>query len=193
MAENYNFNSSNVYVQSLIHAINLTQSEGSIFVEVGTGHGESICTIAQNCANVSHLFGIDPYVPYDDWLKDVPDGNPWEHKDEKIVDVSRIICKHNIKFSGNSDKIKLIEKPAEIASIEFEDQSIDVVFLDAYSKPEDIYASLDIWYPKVKTGGIFSGHDYQFGNVRTVIDTWRNNNNISVPISSHDKVWCWIK
>lgn len=197
--ENYIFNTSNVYAQSLIHTINLTQPENSILVEVGTGHGETICTLAHQCPSLSKLYGIDPYVPYDDYLKHyddgrcIYDGTLAEHYDEKKVDIARVTCEHNIKFSGNADKIQIIKKPAELAVLDFKDNTIDIVFLDAYSKPEDVYASLDCWYPKIKTDGIISGHDYQFDMIKNVIDTWRFKNKIKNKMSTHDNVWCWIK
>lgn len=41
------------------------------------------------------------------------------------------------------------------------DESLDFVFIDADHSYEGCLADLRAWYPKVKPGGLFSGHDYE--------------------------------
>ncbi len=48
----------------------------------------------------------------------------------------------------------------EEASFHFPDQSIDIVYVDADHSYEGVTKDLELWTPKVKTGGIISGHDY---------------------------------
>jgi hypothetical protein len=40
-------------------------------------------------------------------------------------------------------------------------KSLDFVFIDADHGYEGCLRDLRAWYPKVKPGGIFSGHDYE--------------------------------
>lgn len=42
----------------------------------------------------------------------------------------------------------------------FEDNSLDFVFIDANHAYDFIKEDINLWFPKVKKGGIFSGHDY---------------------------------
>ena len=42
----------------------------------------------------------------------------------------------------------------------FEDESLDFVYIDANHSYDYIKADMEMWYPKLKKGGIFSGHDY---------------------------------
>ena len=42
----------------------------------------------------------------------------------------------------------------------FEDNSLDFVFIDANHAYDSIKEDINLWFPKVKKGGIFSGHDY---------------------------------
>ena len=42
------------------------------------------------------------------------------------------------------------------AAKHIDDDSLDFIFLDAYLTGEQVKNDLEVWYPKVKTGGIFS-------------------------------------
>ena len=55
---------------------------------------------------------------------------------------------------------------------QFKDESIDYLFIDGDHNHEGFSQDIKLWYPKVKFGGIFSGHDYIWGGkgVKTIID-----------------------
>jgi predicted O-methyltransferase YrrM len=44
---------------------------------------------------------------------------------------------------------------------DFEDESLDVVFIDLTHTYEEVKQDITFWLPKVKKGGILSGHDYE--------------------------------
>jgi len=46
------------------------------------------------------------------------------------------------------------------ASTEFEDTSLDFVYIDAGHDFLDVRRDCEVWYPKVKVGGVICGHDY---------------------------------
>ena len=54
----------------------------------------------------------------------------------------------------------IIRKTGTEAVVDFIDNSLDFVFIDANHFYEHIKQDLNDWWPKVKLGGIFSGHDY---------------------------------
>jgi hypothetical protein len=61
------------------------------------------------------------------------------------------------------------------ASMKYPDVSLDFVMLDAGHDYGDIRADIDAWWPKVKSGGILSGHDFSHyfpGIVRAVCETF---------------------
>ncbi len=57
--------------------------------------------------------------------------------------------------------IRKIKKKALDAVEEFADESIDMVYIDAKHTYEAVKEDITAWYPKVKIGGIISGHDFQ--------------------------------
>ena len=44
----------------------------------------------------------------------------------------------------------------------FPDGHFDWIYLDATHTYAEAKRDLEAWYPKVRTGGLVSGHDYQF-------------------------------
>lgn len=68
------------------------------------------------------------------------------------------------EFKTNITPLKNIITPFNISSENgsklYEDESLDFVFIDAGHSYEDVSLDLKLWYPKVKKGGVFAGHDY---------------------------------
>lgn len=55
------------------------------------------------------------------------------------------------------------------ASKRFEDEHLDFVYIDANHLYESIQQDIACWYPKVKIGGILSGHDFQICGVEKAV------------------------
>ena len=54
----------------------------------------------------------------------------------------------------------LIRKSSLDAASDFEDGSLDFVYIDANHAFEYVVADIAAWTPKVRDGGVVSGHDY---------------------------------
>jgi len=113
-------------------------------VEVGVFDGKYGVTL---CKAGLKMYGVDPYVHYDEYK--VGDEN---HYEEAVK---------NLKGYD----YKIIKKFSMDALDDFEDGSLDFVYIDAnHTLPyitEDIFG----WAHKVRVGGIISGHDYCFTKV----------------------------
>jgi len=149
-----NFNTKQANVQSIIHLINLLLKENLIGVEVGVFRAVSFCTLLQQCPNIKHLYGIDYYIP------SLPGTAEDFIMDEKDAEFYFMLAQHNIKFSGYQEKATLIREDSAQSVKRFEDESLDFVFLDRSVLFEHYEQDLNDWYPKVKKGGLFSGHDW---------------------------------
>lgn len=80
---------------------------------------------------------------------------------------------------------------AKAKSLEFvkhvPDKSLDFVYIDANHHYKEVLADLKAWYPKVRHGGIFSGHDYchyQDIEVIKAVDEWCKENNYSIKLTT---------
>jgi len=58
------------------------------------------------------------------------------------------------------ERRSIIQKDSVPAAKEFKDDLFDFGFLDACHLYETVREDLAAWYPKIKDGGIFAGHDY---------------------------------
>lgn len=189
----YIFNSKESYGQSLIHLINIYFDKDIVGIELGTGSAVSLCTWVQRCPNISKMYSIDSFEPFQNFLKNPYNDEPCFIGDEKVADYTELTARHNIKFSGESDRIVLLKENSLSASKNFEDESVDFIFLDAWGNHSDIENDLNIWYPKLKHGGLFSGHDWDVEKLQEIMNSFRINNNITNKISSFDNVWVWKK
>lgn len=132
---------------------------GSKFVEVGCWKGKSSAYMTVEIINSRKK--ID-FCCVDTW-----EGSK-EHQEEfdlkNLYDV----------FLQNMLPVKDFYTPMRMTSIEasknFEDKSLDFVFIDASHEYEDVKDDIKHWLPKIKSGGVFAGHDYapSFGVYRAV-------------------------
>ena len=64
----------------------------------------------------------------------------------------------NIK--GLEDRGIMVRSDSKSASEIFADNSLDFIYIDANHAYDFVVEDIKIWFPKLKKGGIFAGHDY---------------------------------
>lgn len=64
----------------------------------------------------------------------------------------------NIK--GYEDRGIMIRANSKFASEMFEDSSLDFIYIDANHAYNFVLEDINLWFPKLKKGGILAGHDY---------------------------------
>ncbi len=132
-------------------------SPNGVFVEIGAWFGRSTAYFAQRIKDSGKKTKL--YV-VDTWK-----GSPDETIHQQIVEC----CAGSIYqiFLDNMRKAKVddvmipMEMRSDEAVLAFENESLDFVFLDASHQYEQVLRDLALWYPKLKPGGVFAGHDYQ--------------------------------
>lgn len=116
------------------------------------------------------IYGIDPWLYYEDYPH--PQG-------QKRLD---FLYKHTQRVVAPYD-CELIRKTSMEAVKDFEDNSLDFVYIDGHHGFKYIAEDLWEWTKKVKKGGIIAGHDYAKNkhnkirdpfvlDVAPVIDAW---------------------
>jgi SAM-dependent methyltransferase len=155
-----------------------------IFVEVGSWKGRSAAFLGVEIFNSGKPIKL---YCVDTWQGSV------EHQD---MDCIKNDLLYN-EFIANTKPIESVITPLRIPSLEaamqFEDNSIDFVFLDASHEYEDVKADIDAWYTKVKPGGIIAGHDYwpngaAWPGVLKAVNEWAENKGKHITTSEN----CWI-
>jgi hypothetical protein len=95
------------------------------------------------------VYGVDPWMPYPGFDRDI------DARKER----QEYLYKRAQRETRGLDVV-FIRKMSIEAVQDFDDESIDFIYIDGNHKLQ--YAVQDImeWYPKIKKGGIISGHDY---------------------------------
>jgi len=146
-------------IYPLIFAINI-MGKNLTGLELGVFRAESFLTILQNCENVKKLIGVDNWKPYVDYLRRVPNGVPVESIDEKQSKLNESIAMLNLEYgTPKGKKVIVINKNSLDAVHHVKDKSLDFIFFDAMMTEEQSFEEAMAYYPKLKKGGYFMGHD----------------------------------
>lgn len=94
------------------------------------------------------IYGVDPWMMYRDY------GNP---RGQERLDFQ---YEHSKRVLAPYPNAKLIRKTSQDALEDFEDESLDFVYIDGNHSFKYVAEDLWEWSRKVKQGGIVSGHDY---------------------------------
>lgn len=182
--------------QSLVPVINMLLGEHLVGAEIGVFRAHTFCTLLSCCPSIETLYGIDSYKPYDDCIVIGPyTGKPvYSVNTEQIASIREAALRNIQSLSPTTrDKAVLIEEDSTVALSSFLDDSLDFVFIDTYMTREQAAQDLEQWYPKVKKGGLFSGHDWTGQVIREEVNAFRAKHNIAEKLCTFDNTWMWIK
>lgn len=130
-----------------IHTI-LNSKEYKIGIEVGSFEGEFAKIILSRWDGI--LYSLDVWRKLDEKeYEDTSNKTPYETLYKVIDNVNDYV-----------DRSVLIRTTSEYGSKMFPDEYFDFVYIDANHRYEYAKEDIDLWYPKVKKGGMMSGHDY---------------------------------
>ena len=118
-------------------------------VEIGVAKGQYSEILAKDGLKI---YGVDPYLDYDDY----------HTRDNQ--------ARLDGEMSEAIERLKpydwtLIRKTSMEAVKDFEDDSLDFVYIDGHHALKFVVEDIFEWSKKVKKGGVISGHDF----VRTTI------------------------
>jgi hypothetical protein len=130
------------------------------FVEIGAYEGRSACYLAERIAETGkpvHFDVVDTFAGD----PDVGERDLWP---EFSVNLAR---------AGVLERVNAHRSASVAAAPQFADRSLDLVFVDARHTFEAVQQDLAAWWPKLRPGGLFAGHDYQhWPGVRAAVDAF---------------------
>ena len=129
-------------------------SSGSKFVEIGCWKGKSSAYLGVEIINSKKNITLDCI---DTWK-----GSD-EHISYKHIKEETLYQLFIQNISPLLSVINPIKMDSVSASKNYEDKSIDFVFIDGAHDYKSVKADIDAWFPKVKIGGVIGGHDYKNG------------------------------
>jgi len=159
-------------------------------IEIGVERGWFSKTILETCPNLK-LFLLDCW--------DYPIKN-YKDRDMKSIDAQKDIMHSVLENTKNHfNRVRIIKGYSEEFAPLFKDKFFDFIYIDANHKYEEVKKDIEAWYPKLKIGGLFSGHDYldredpecSFG-VKSAVDEFCKKENLNVNSSSEEEFKSWF-
>jgi len=133
------------------------------------------------------IYAVDPWCATESYpeveefdpLRQGPDG--YVHQEARYQATIKLLSqfprnRYEIirSYSDDVSKFRLLE-----------DHQMDFVYIDGEHTYEAVRNDIEVWWPKVKSGGILSGHDYNDTNPGTVkaVNEFASKNNLKFKIT----------
>lgn len=105
-----------------------------------------------------------------------------ERTEDVPYDLKYLDC---VKVAEDYPCVRLIRDYSVNAAKQIPDGSLDWCFIDANHAFEAVFEDMCAWWPKVKCGGLFAGHDYELKTewphwceVKPAVDKWMTENRV---------------
>lgn len=157
-------------------------------VEIGVEDGVFSRRLCQVIPDLT-LYSIDPWISYGYYAGQGKYNQ--ERMDKEYARAIEILTPFHCK---------IIREFSHIAVEQFDNESLDFVHIDGAHNFFDIYRDIMLWTPKVRPGGILSGHDYFNSQdvarcrVKDAVDQWTHERGIAhwfVIVGSRTPSWFW--
>jgi predicted O-methyltransferase YrrM len=145
------------------------------FVEVGVFFGLSISFLAQKVKSKDgvKIYGVDLFETWagKEEIESLYDakGLSNEERLKKLGEYKYNFVVNRLNEVGCNHFVELIKSDSCAAASLFENESLDFVFIDGNHWYDYVNKDIEAWLPKIKKGGIISGHDYQAAGVSTAV------------------------
>lgn len=157
------------------------QKETLVGLEIGVASGWTMNHFLQALPNLK-LTGIDPYIGYMDGSREIT---------QEMLDAQYLAAQDNI--SDFTPRGKILRGYSQDFVNSFEDESLDYIFIDGDHSYEGALRDCELFFSKIKNGGIFAGHDWSFAGVQKAVNEFNERNGSpNIRIVGVD-VWYWIK
>ena len=155
--------------------------------EVGCAFGGFAREVLADWKHCSRYHMIDPWwdQPKDVYREKTDDVN----FEGRWRDVNRL--------ASEDPRVQLIRALSVDGAKTIADNSLDFVHIDANHAYSFVLDDMDLWWPKLKPGGIFSGDDYyndtiypNFNEVKRAVDRWMAEHRLTFTVCRRPAWWC---
>jgi predicted O-methyltransferase YrrM len=146
---------------AFLHTVALSIPDYGKVVEIGSWKGRSTVAICEALKQKNHinLYAVDTFAGDPEILKD-----GYQIENDEVYEEFQ-------KNTADYPFLTTIRTTSAEASQQFEDESLDWIFIDADHSYDAVCNDVRFWFRKLKYGGILSGHDYPKVAVKRAINT----------------------
>lgn len=138
---------SNKNREEIIPSVLTNNNLNGIGVEIGVFKGQFSKHILENWSG--KLYMVDPWRELDNYI---------DSSNHKNHPTAYLEAMNSIR--GYEDRAFMIRALSTQAVDLFEDESLDFIYIDGNHTYESVKEDMELWFPKLKKGGLFAGHDY---------------------------------
>jgi len=159
--------------------------------EVGVYKGENADWILKSL-NIKKIFLIDPYIVYDDYT----DSKKHYGIDQDPLNIAEKEAEQRVSKHGNK-VVWLKKKAEEKETLKLVPDELDFVYLDGNHQYEFVKKDIELYYKKLKMGGVIGGDDIDNGlerehdGVMRAVLEFINENNLKLHVGHND--WWVVK
>lgn len=171
--------------ESLGEFLNQEQLTGTI-VEVGCAHGGFARMVLKDWKG-SFYYMVDPWKAQDPDVYKERQEEPWKYDRWFDEVIAMAVADH---------RIRPFRMLSSTAVSYFDDASLDSVYIDGNHDLEHCYEDICLWYPKVRPGGLFGGHDCynattdgHYCQVKDAVDKWFKETGNAVVLTDCSSWW----
>eukprot|EP00993_Chasmostoma_nieuportense_P002747 NODE_3517_length_953_cov_19.216707_g3365_i0.p1 GENE.NODE_3517_length_953_cov_19.216707_g3365_i0~~NODE_3517_length_953_cov_19.216707_g3365_i0.p1 ORF type:complete len:276 (-),score=69.48 NODE_3517_length_953_cov_19.216707_g3365_i0:126-839(-) len=130
----------------------LLEQEGlKVGLEIGVQQGVFTAALLDKWVSVERYYCLDAWAHQSNYV-DIAN-HPQDTQD-------RFFNETRTRLRRFGDKVTFVRQFSNTAVHQFQDESLDFVYIDARHDFEGVSEDIRLYWPKLKTGGIFAGHDY---------------------------------
>jgi hypothetical protein len=118
-----------------------------LIAEIGTCQGRNAIAMLTEM-NIERLYLIDSYPNYVD--------GPFERKGKIQEDYYRLMFSNLKPYLS---KITFVTRDSVWAASLFQNEFFDYVYVDGFHSRVQCKKDMEVWWPKVRKGGVLGGHD----------------------------------
>jgi hypothetical protein len=159
-----------------------------VFVELGSWKGHSVAFLANELKKLDRravIFAVDL------WDKLPKTSDFWEKYPEQMPIIYDIYS-HNLSRMGVRDMVNDIRRPTAEAAAFFDDGTVDFIFVDAAHDEASVSKDIRAWWPKLRMGGVMSGHDFCCESVHKAVHGFDFDGNTKMEFENRD-IWAVCK
>jgi len=140
--------------------------DGAKFIELGVMQGKSACYLGECIKESGKKIKVELIDVWSHEQDTTQECTYTEYKDTQIpfypiIETNAIVKPFNaLKKAGVIEYFNFIQASSFKAHLLYDNNSFDFIFIDGDHQYNSVKQDLNNFYPKLKAGGMFAGHDY---------------------------------
>jgi SAM-dependent methyltransferase len=148
-------------------------ADNAKFVEIGCWKGKSASFMAEQIMNSKKAI---TFYCVDTWKGTLTEDG---HQTDPDVVNDRLFEVFNLNLAPFAGYYNPIRSTSVEAASQFENNSLDFIYIDASHEYIDVKNDIQAWLPKLKKGGIIAGDDYNSSQVSRAVREFFGNSIVS--------------